>query len=510
MSQQQHYYSLVALTCFSVANVPYAMAASDTEPGALPAPAKSTDPQPQLVLQEVTVTATREERTLSKVPLSVVATDQATLERQGVRSADDLFRLTPSVTFGQGGEFYGTGQSNISIRGVQSTSGVPTTGVYIDDTPLQTRTGVSPSLTNAYPKIFDLDRVEVLRGPQGTLFGTGSMGGAVRFITPNPVYGASELYARSEVNSTERGGTGYEAGLAGGASIVEDVLGLRASYWHQEESGFLDRLDRVSKQVTDRDINGERSDVGRVALGWRATEDLTITPSVTFQRVRIEDTSLLEVSTSNLRRNDSRTSLYALPQPHTDRFVLPALKMELGVGDAKLISNTSYFTRRTTTVSDDTSLNVALYGGHKGADIPPEFVDNRANTLSRTSQEGWTQEIRLQGANAGLGLNWVVGGFYSSSTTRDAFNSQNTDLLQMINFNLVNSGQAPVASVTEFLGVELFQGLFVVSTQSRYKDVQKSVFTQADYEVIPRLKLTAGVRYTDATFDYRNFVAGPL
>jgi iron complex outermembrane receptor protein len=508
MRQQQHYYSLVALTCFSIVNVPCAVAAGDAEPGASPAPSKSSDLHE--VLQEVTVTATRQERTLSKVPLSVVATDQATLEKQGVRSADDLMRLTPSVTFGQGGQYYGTGQTNISVRGVQSTSGVPTTGVYIDDTPLQTRTGVSPSLTNAYPKIFDLDRVEVLRGPQGTLFGTGSMGGAVRFITPNPVYGATELYARSEVNSTEHGGTGYEAGLAGGAGIVEDVLGFRASFWHQKESGYIDRLDRVSKQVSDRDINSEESNVGRVALGWRPTEDLTITPSVMFQRVHIDDTSLLEVSTSNLRRNDYRNSLYAIPQPHTDRFVLPALKLELGIGDAMLISNTSYFTRRTSTVSDDTSLNVALWTGHSGANIPLEFVDNRANTANRTSQKGWTQEVRLQGGGVGERLNWVFGGFYSSTTTRDAFAAENTDLLQMINYSLVNAGEAPVGSVAEFLGVDLYNGLYVVSTQSRYKDEQKSVFAHVDYEVIPRLKLTAGMRYTDATFDYRNFVAGPL
>ncbi len=184
----------------------------------------------------------------------------------GVISAADVMRLTPSVTFGQVGEFYGTGQSQISIRGVQSTSGVPTTGVYIDDTPIQSRTGVSPSLTNAYPKVFDLERVEVLRGPQGTLFGTGSMGGAVRFITPDPVYAGSEYYARSEVNSTDNGGTGYEFGLAGGAAIIDDVLGFRASFWRQKESGYIDRLDRVSKEVTERDINSEDSDAHRLGM----------------------------------------------------------------------------------------------------------------------------------------------------------------------------------------------------------------------------------------------------
>src|SRR6185503_17775077 len=125
------------------------------------------------------------------------------------------------------------------------------------------------------------------------------------------------IYARSEVSSTRNGAMGYEVGLAGGAPIIDDVLGFRASFWHQKEGGYLDRLDRVTRQVTQRDINGEDSNVGRVALGWKALDNVTITPSVFFQDARIDDTSLVEVATSDLRRSDYRNSLYALPQPHT-------------------------------------------------------------------------------------------------------------------------------------------------------------------------------------------------
>lgn len=506
MSSLKNCCTLVVLGCLS-AGAAAALAAPAAPDQGSPDSASTGS---RMVLEEVVVTATRQERSLKNVPLSIVATDQQSLDKQGVRSADDLMRLTPSVTFGQVGQFYGTGQTQISIRGLQSTSGVPTTGVYIDDTPIQSRTGISPSLTNAYPKIFDLDRVEVLRGPQGTLFGTGSMGGAVRFITPDPVYVAPEFYARSEVNSTQHGGTGYEMGLAGGAPIIEDALGFRASVWHQKEGGYIDRLDRASKEVTERDINSEESNVGRIALGWQATDNLTITPSVLYQRVRIDDTSLLEVATSDRSQNDYRNSLYVIPWDHTDRYWLPAVKLELELGNATLISNTSYFTRKTASTSDDTSLNVALWGAYSGSTIPPEFESNRARTDNATSQKGWTQEIRLQSTDSSQRLNWVLGAFYSNSTTRDAFDAENTDLLEMINFGLVNGGESPVSSVEEFLGVGLYQNLYVVSQRSRYKDVQKSVFAQADLEIVPRLKLTAGLRYTDATFDYRNFVAGPL
>ena len=159
MSSQKHYCTLVALGCLSVGAAGRAAAAEPAQGSP-----RSASTEPLDVLQEVMVTATRQERSLSKVPLSIVAVNQESLEKQGVRSADDLMRLTPSITFGQGGQYYGTGQTNISVRGVQSTSGVPTTGVYIDDTPIQTRTGVSPSLTNAYPKIFDLNRAQIENG----------------------------------------------------------------------------------------------------------------------------------------------------------------------------------------------------------------------------------------------------------------------------------------------------------------------------------------------------------
>jgi outer membrane receptor protein involved in Fe transport len=465
------------------------------------------------VLQEIVVTSTRQEQSLSKVPLSVVATDQETLDKLGVRSADDLARITPSITFGQGGEYYGTGQTQISIRGVASTSGVPTTGVYIDDTPIQSRTGVSPSLTNAYPKIFDLDRIEVLRGPQGTLFGTGSMGGAVRFITPEPVYRDSKLYARSELGTTKDGATSYEVGLAGGAPIVENVVGFRASFWHQQEGGYLDRLDRETKQLIQPDINKETSNVGRVAFGWKATDILTITPSVFFQDVHIADTSLVELATSDLERANYRNSFYLTPQPHDDRFWLPAIKLEARFANASLISNTSYLTRKTYTVSDDTSLNVAFWTGYPGATIPEQFAGNRANTQNHTRQKGWTQEIRLQSNDPNQRLNWVTGVFYSSSTITDAFDAHNPDLLDMINYGALIAGDpnAPYASLTDSpLGTELYQGLYVVSQRSHYHDVQKSVFAQADFAVMPRLKLTAGLRYTDATLNYQDFVAGPL
>jgi len=122
------------------------------------------------VMAEITVTATRREESLSKVPISISAFSQETMDQKGVKDITDLVRFTPGVSIDQ------TGTNAISIRGISSSGGAGTTGIYIDDTPIQMRSvGFNPDDT--LPKTFDLDRVEVLRGPQGTLFGSGSEGG---------------------------------------------------------------------------------------------------------------------------------------------------------------------------------------------------------------------------------------------------------------------------------------------------------------------------------------------
>ena len=133
-------------------------------------------------VSEIVITATRHAESLSKVSQSVVALSEKALDVRGIKGISDISRMTPGVELNPNG--FGT-QSNIAIRGVSSQVGSATTGIYIDDTPIQTRV-VGYSSTNTYPLVFDLDRVEVLRGPQGTLFGAGSEGGTIRFITPQP------------------------------------------------------------------------------------------------------------------------------------------------------------------------------------------------------------------------------------------------------------------------------------------------------------------------------------
>ena len=157
-------------------------------------------------LEEIVVTATRQARLLSTVPISASAFSQKSLDAQGVNQIDDIALITPGVTFTRGN----SGSTSIAIRGISSESGASTTGVYIDDTPVQSRV-IGFSSTTVFPNVFDLERVEILRGPQGTLFGAGSEGGTVRFITPQPSLTEYTDYTRGELGFTEYGDPSFEA-----------------------------------------------------------------------------------------------------------------------------------------------------------------------------------------------------------------------------------------------------------------------------------------------------------
>ena len=468
-----------------------------------PESAASTD------IGEILVTANRREQSVSKVPASIVAMGQVELDKQGVRSINDIAQITPGITFGQSSVLYGTGQTSIAIRGVDSASGIPTTGIYIDDTPLQTRIGVSPSLSNPYPQVFDIERLEVLRGPQGTLFGSGSVGGAIRFILPGPEYRDTKFYGRTELATTQNGAMSYEAGVAGGAPIVEDKIGFRASVWYRHDGGYIDRLDRYSKAELDKDINSSNTLSSRLILGMKAGENLTITPSIFYQYQKIADGSRFELATSDLSKGDLKLSLNKVAEPLEDRFYLPALKMELDLGVATLVSDTSYFTRKTSSTSDDTTLNIALNAGITG-DFPPGFENDTFFTANRTKQTAFTQELRLQDNSSSDRFNWIVGLFYQKSYVRDQFAGSVPRALDLINYGAALRDEPLTPSLTDIFGVELYQGEFFVAQRNEHHDRQFAAYAQADYEIVPRVKLTAGARYTIANYKFNGFTAGPL
>src|ERR1700692_4184027 len=207
------------------------------------APDEATGP-----LQEIVVTATRHEESLSKVPISVTALTQEAMDIRGIKDIQDVARFTPGVRIDN------TGTNNIAIRGISSSGGAGTTGIYIDDTPIQIR-ALAFNPEYPLPKSFDMDRIEVLRGPQGTLFGAGSEGGTVRYITTQPSLTKTSFYSRDEVAYTQGGAPSYEVGVAGGMPLIDGGLGARLTVWYRRDGGYIDQIDPVSLSTIQKNAN---------------------------------------------------------------------------------------------------------------------------------------------------------------------------------------------------------------------------------------------------------------
>jgi outer membrane receptor protein involved in Fe transport len=208
------------------------------------APADTADADAPYQLENVIVTATRREQSVQNVPISINAFGQDDLAQGNIKSIDDIAALTPGLQFAVPNGF-SSAFTTISIRGLNTNTGPPTVGLYLDDTVISSRLSGTANQGNVYPYVFDLNRVEVARGPQGTLFGAGSEAGTVRFITNQPSLTDFSGLTRAEIASTEGGRLSYEAGAAFGGPIIRDELGFRVSFWERSDGGWVNRINPI-------------------------------------------------------------------------------------------------------------------------------------------------------------------------------------------------------------------------------------------------------------------------
>jgi iron complex outermembrane receptor protein len=225
------------------------------------------------------VTATRQSDTVNRVPLAVTAQTQLDLDQQGIQTIADLQTLVPGLRL-TGRE--ASGNATVAIRGISQQSATSaTTGFYLDETSLQKRSagGFGSQNGTPVPPLFDLQRVEVLRGPQGTLFGGGSEGGTIRYIQTAPSLTEYSSYGRAQVLTTKGGDTGYEGGFAFGGPIIADKLGFRASLFHRKTGGYIDLTDYRDGSIYDKNANSGTVSSGRLALTWAPTDNTELTIS---------------------------------------------------------------------------------------------------------------------------------------------------------------------------------------------------------------------------------------
>jgi outer membrane receptor protein involved in Fe transport len=481
-------------------------------------------------LEEIVVTAQRRTEKLQDVPISISAYSSEQMDVQGVRSVDDIARLTPGITF-QRTDARNTAMSSISIRGIASSAGAATTGIYIDDTPVQVRAlGAGATAFNAFPQVFDLDRVEVLRGPQGTLFGAGSEGGTVRFITPQPSLTRPSGYVRSELGYTQGGDPSYEAGAAFGAPIVEDKLAFRVSAWFRRDGGWVDRTewDHASTQaylptaptpasVTNSvgtDSNWQNSSAVKGAVLFSPVEGLAITPSIYYQKMQLNDTSAYWSVLSD-PGSDSFKNGNLINAPSNDRFYMPALKIDWAFAGLRLISNTSYFNRSSVAINDYTAFETSLWGQAfsgpafgtppylNGPFYPAGYTP--ASTLQVNKQNNITEELRLQSDDPTGRVNWVVGTFFTHARQSS---EQFVADPQLAAFIGQLTGGIPFAAV---FGQPLLDGKYTfVQDPEVAHDKQFALYGQADVKLGSKLTLTAGLRASDAKFTAAAHYEGPV
>lgn len=458
------------------------------------AAADAAAPAADVGLAEVIVTAQRRTERLQDVPISVSVYSQATMDAQGTRDIDGLARLTPGVTFVRGSINNNSESSDIAIRGIDSTAGAATTGIYIDDTPIQSR-HLSFGTFSAYPQLFDIDRVEVLRGPQGTLFGSGSEGGTVRFITPEPGVSDYSAYARSEFAATAHGDPSEEIGLAGGGPLIDGSLGFRASVSYRHEGGYVDRLDWHTHSVADPDSNANTTKTARLAVKWAASDNLTITPSLYYQTRHVDDSSSwwdIRPGTADPTQGQFDATLRngnEIAQPSTDQFTLSAVKIDWNLGGLRLVSSTSYFKRRQSATTDYSAVDRAIFLGDPYPAAPVQAPGSWAD-----DQENWTQELRLESADAAARVNWTTGVFYQHAKENTIENVYDPGLLGDI-------------------GLPVGDGYIYKQDPFSSLDKQIALFGQADVKITDRFKVTLGLRVSKADFvgqaNYSGFVVGP-
>jgi outer membrane receptor protein involved in Fe transport len=438
--------------------------------------------------QEIVVTATKRASTVQDVPFSINAQTQEDIQRSGATTIEDLSRNVAGLTV----QNLGPGQSQVAIRGVSAGQIVrdqpgvkEQVGVYLDESV------ISLSLFTPDIDLFDLNRVETLRGPQGTLFGSGSVGGTIRYITNQPRTDRVEGLVEANLNLVD--GNDLGGHLKGAVNLpLGSGAAVRVVGYHTEYGGFVDAL-REGGEI-DRDINDGHRTGGRISLLLEPTENITITPRLLYQEIEAngfnrQDVYNLYANPFNTTRPRvtfrERQQFLLLDEQFKDETLIADLVASVGFGGVELTSVTSYIDRDILVSRDASALT-----GSVSVDLgfPAAGVLLPSNLRDTTALETFTQELRLASTGSGP-FQWVIGGFYSDvervyqqrlpTPGYDAFTDQ-----------VLGSGTS--AAVRN--GFDVVDSPF--NSDLPYDIEQKSVFGEASYD-FGRLTATAGLRYYD-------------
>lgn len=441
------------------------------------------------VLQEVIVTATRREERLQDIPQSITAFDTQAIAIRGLQQMNDYARLVPGLAISE----REPGGTTIVFRGV-TTSGlqfgsVSSSGLYLDEQPI-TQSGRSPD-----PRLIDIERVEALRGPQGTLYGASSQSGTLRVITNKADPKGFDAWADAELSSTESGGISHDLSAMVNVPLVQDKLAVRLVGFSTEDAGFIDRVLSDSPggtynnaDVVDKDVNTIKTTGARASLRWDATDDVNATLSVVFQDVEADGHGDITRGAGDL--DQVRFEDESLD----DKWYQLGLTINAGLPFADLVVSGSYFDRDFRYEADATDYEFAFNQNAIAYDSPIyDFGgDPRGFATNHEKTHISTVEARLSSkTDADSRWAWIVGAFYSKETGKTEFDSyvrgyENTPSFEYFDaYEQALTGNPLAPTERWFLG--------------RYDTEldQKAVFGELSFDVTDDFKITAGGRWFD-------------
>lgn len=449
----------------------------------------------------IVVTATRRDSTIQDVPFSINAQTEEVIERANASSIEEIARNVAGLTI----QNLGPGQSQVAIRGVSAGQIVrdqpgvkEQVGVYLDESV------ISLSLFTPDIDLFDLNRIETLRGPQGTLFGSGSVGGTLRYITNQPDPDGFEGAIEGNVNMIDGGEAGGHLRGMVNAPIADGVAAIRAVGYYTQYGGYVDAL-REGGGV-DENVNSGQRYGGRLAFVYEPSPDITITPRILYQRVETDGFNRQELF--NLFANPFTTTRPAvqlgehqqyllLNEEFKDETLIADLVMNFNLGPVELTSISS-FTDRSILVSRDASALTGSVSVDLG--YPAAAVSLPSNLRDTTDVEQFTQEVRLASTGSGP-FSWLIGGFYS---TTDRVYMQRLPTPGYDAFTDATLGAGTSAAVANG-----FPADSPFNSDLPYTIEQVAAFGEASFDVTDRFTITAGGRYYDFSED-RTITTGGL
>jgi outer membrane receptor protein involved in Fe transport len=414
-------------------------------------------------VQQVMITAQKRAQTSLDVAQSVSVITGETLEREQASTFADYLKLVPSLQLVQSTP----GEGRLVLRGLDTGGVASTVAVYLDETPFGSSSGlVNGAVLAGDFDTFDMARVEVLRGPQGALYGASSLGGLLKFVTNAPDTNGFQLRVRAGAAAVEGGKTAYRSNLVVNTPI-SDTLAFRASGSYTKEPGFIDSIGTGGSDRAN-DINASRNFGGRASLLYTPNKDFSLRLTAVAQNIEVDSSSVVESDPETLATLYGRKSASQfVPQFHDVNYRVYNATLNWNLGWSSLTSSTST-ARQKQTYRDDATVNLSAL---------LESIFATPNELylgQNTNLKKFTQELRLS-SNPGGAVDWLGGLYYTDED------------------GLIRQKYVPVAPGT-VTPLTTFPLLAQVDLASKYKEY--AAFANTTFHFGQRYDLDVGARYS--------------